>query len=66
VNCPYSLFGTFFHKFGCNLGINQADYVINVARDALEISIDLATFDLSSLGVDEVDGAVEFNFVKTF
>jgi hypothetical protein len=66
VNCSYPFFGTFFHKLGSNLGINQADYIVDVARDIFETGINLMTFDLPSLGINEIEGAVEFNFEKAF
>jgi hypothetical protein len=66
VNCSYTFFGAFFHKLGNNLGINQADYIIDVARDVFETVINLMTVDLPALGINEIEGAVEFNFGKAF
>lgn len=66
VNCSYTFFGTFFHKLGSNLGVNQADYVVNVAGDIFETGVNLMTFDLPFLGINEIEGAVEFNFDKAF
>lgn len=66
VNCSCPLFGTFFHKLGSNMGINQPDCIVDVARDILEAGINLVTFELSSLGINEIEGAVESNFDKAF
>jgi predicted nucleotide-binding protein (sugar kinase/HSP70/actin superfamily) len=66
VNCSYPFFGTFFHKLGSNLGIDQADYIIDVARDIFETGMNLMTVDLPSLGINEIEGTVEFNFDKAF
>jgi hypothetical protein len=66
VNCSYSFFGTFFNELGSNLGINQADYIVDVARDIFKISINLMPFNLPSLGINEIEGAVEFKFDKAF
>jgi hypothetical protein len=64
VDRPYPFFGTFFYKPGSNLGINQADYVVDVAWDLFEAGINLVTFDLPAFGIDEIERAVESNFEK--
>ena len=64
VNCPYSFFGAFFHKPGSSMGIDQADHMVDVARDVFEAGMHLMTLDLSSFRIDEVEGAVEFGFDK--
>jgi len=46
------------------MSINQADYVIDVARDIFEAGINLVTFDFPSLGINEIERAVESNFDK--
>jgi hypothetical protein len=64
VNRSYPLFGTFFYKPGSNMGIHQADYVVDVTGDIFKAGIDLVTFDLPSFGIDEIERAVESNFEK--
>jgi hypothetical protein len=66
VNYSYPFFGTFFNKLGSNLGINQADYIVDVARDVFDTVVNLMTVDLPALGINEIKGAVEFNFGKAF
>src|SRR4030042_1432194 len=59
VNCLNALFGTFLHEPGSNLSINQADYVIDVARHIFETGINLVTFNLPSLGIDKIERTVD-------
>jgi hypothetical protein len=62
VNRSYSLLGTFFHKLDSQPGINQADYMVDAAGDIFEAGINLMTLDLPILGINEIEGVVEFKF----
>jgi hypothetical protein len=66
VNCSNILFDAFLNKLGSNLGIDQTDYIVDVARDILEAGINLTTFDLPTLGINEMEGTVESHFHEAF